>query len=284
MDQIQKRLQYVIEHIEEHLTEERQGVLDNATLAAIAGYSEFHFLRLFHHALHLTPADYIRKRRITEIVKRICSQDRPISDIAFEYGFNSKENFTRAFKKEHHILPTEYRCTNCSLRLYEPFDFSPKMISPTVSIQYMQPFRLTVYAYGSAFPPHCWNQYNSMGCSRVLSGGSVAEDYGAMLYDAEINGLRYYIGIRTELAAGNTQNTECLEIGGGWYAVFDTPPATQHDFVSTIRSTWDWIENEWLPSSGYRRAGGYELESYVESGRTFTERIYIPISADKGGI
>jgi AraC family transcriptional regulator len=35
-------------------------------------------------------------------------QDIPVSEMAFEYGFNSKENFTRAFISEHHILPTEY--------------------------------------------------------------------------------------------------------------------------------------------------------------------------------
>lgn len=37
------------------------------------------------------------------------------------YGFNSKENFMRAFKREHHILPTEYRSAENSLKLYEKY-------------------------------------------------------------------------------------------------------------------------------------------------------------------
>ena len=95
---IQTHIKRVLDYIEEHLQDDRQGVLDNATLAQIAGYSEYHFLRLFRQTVHLTPADYIRKRRISEIVRRIGENNRPMSDIAFAYGFNSKENFTRAFK------------------------------------------------------------------------------------------------------------------------------------------------------------------------------------------
>ena len=39
----------VIDYIEAHLKDDREGVLDNATLARVAGYSEYHFLRLFRH-------------------------------------------------------------------------------------------------------------------------------------------------------------------------------------------------------------------------------------------
>ena len=69
----------------------------------------------------------------------------------------------------------------------------------------------------------------------------------------------------------------CAAIKGGLYALFDTAPAVQHDFVATIRHTCDWIGAVWLPQNGYRRSGGFELESYVESGRDYSERIYIPL-------
>jgi AraC family transcriptional regulator len=67
--------------------------------ARVSGYSDYHFIRVFKEATGLTPADYIRKRRLTEIIKHM-RQDVPVSDMAFEYGFNSKENFTRAFISE----------------------------------------------------------------------------------------------------------------------------------------------------------------------------------------
>lgn len=270
----------VLEYIEAHLKDDSRGVLDNATLAQTAGYSEYHFLRLFRETVHLTPADYIRKRRISEIVRRIGDGNRPMSDIAFEYGFNSKENFTRAFKNEHNILPTEFRTANCSLRLFEPFEFDRTDPRPEVSMRYLESFTLAAYSFDSEFPPNCWNKYNAEKRSAKLSGGAAVEDFGAMVRNPDNNQLNYYIGIRANEAKGDITGTVRLEITGGLYAVFDTPTATQHDFISTIHRTWDWIYREWMPCSGYRRASGFELESYVESSREYTERIYIPLEKE----
>lgn len=275
---VQTHMQRVLDYIEEHLKDDRQGVLDNATLAQVAGYSEYHFLRLFRQTVHLTPADYIRKRRISEIVRRMGEGNRPMSDIAFEYGFNSKENFTRAFKKEHHILPTEFRAANCSLRLFEPFEFVSLNVRPTVSMGYLADFVLVAYPCDESFPPHCWNRYNTEKRSLRLSGGAVVEDFGAMVWNLEKKRLDYYIGIRAEEANGDTKGTVRLEISGGLYAMFDTPPATQHEFVAVIRDTWEWIDRVWMPSSSYRRGVGFELERYVESSRAYSERIYVPLT------
>lgn len=267
------QIQYVLDYIEEHLKEE----LDNKMLAQIAGYSEYHFIRVFRKFVHLTPADYIRKRRISEIVRRIGEKNRSISEIAFDYQFNSKENFTRAFKREHHICPTEWKTANCSLRLFMPFEFEPSKMRPTVSMQYLEEFTLIAYPFDGKLPPNCWNRYNAEGWSVRLSGGAIVEDFGAMIWDNEKRRLNYYIGIKAEAAKGDTADTLQMEINGGLYAVFETPPAEQHNFVSIIRSTWDWIYREWFPNSGYRRADGFELESYIETSRKYTERIYIPI-------
>lgn len=277
---IQTHIKRVLDYIEEHLQDDRQGVLDNATLAQIAGYSEYHFLRLFRQTVHLTPADYIRKRRISEIVRRIGENNRPMSDIAFAYGFNSKENFTRAFKKEHHILPTEFRTANCSLRLFEPFAFEKDSPRPAVSMGYLSTFELVAYPCDEDSPPHFWNRYNAERRSLQLSGGKEVEDFGAMIWNFEKKRLDYYIGIHAEKANGDISGTVRLTIAGGLYAMFDTPLANQHDFVATVRDTWNWIYQEWMPNSGYRRGEGFELESYTESSRIFSERIYVPLIKD----
>lgn len=271
MERIQ--VQLVLNYIEEHLKDE----LNNERLARISGYSEYHFIRVFRKHIHLTPADYIRKRRISEIVLRIGDQNRPISDIAFEYGFNSKENFTRAFKSEHGILPTQWKTANCSLRLFMPFSFEHSNPQPTVSMLYFKEFTLVVYPFDEELPPKCWNKYNAEKRSAKLSGGNIAEDFGVMIWDNVKGRLIYYIGIKADAVKGETQNTLKLQISGGLYAVFETPPAGQHDFVSAIRNTWDWIYRDWLPNSGYHRADGFELESYVEASKKYTERIYVPI-------
>lgn len=272
-------IERVLEYIEEHLKDDTQGVLDNTSLANIAGYSEYHFLRVFRKHVRLTPADYIRKRRISEIVRCIGEGNRPMSDIAFEYGFNSKENFTRAFKKEHHILPTEFRTANCSLRLFGPFKFDVDKREPVVSMMYLESFSIVAYPSDEELPPSFWNKYNAEKRSKRLSGGVIVEDFGVMIQNAE-GKLDYYIGVRENEAKGDIAGTVKLDIAGGLYAVFETPPASQHDFVSVIRRTWDWIYAEWMPRSGYRRADGYEMESYVEISREYSERIYVPLTKE----
>ena len=271
-----------IEHIENALVYIESNLKTEMTLAdlaRVAGYSEYHFLRVFKEVTHLTPADYIRKRRLSEIAREVDGSDRPISDIAFEYGFNSKENFTRAFKAEHHVLPTEYKAAGNSLKLYgrfplqtAPFEITPKIIT-------MPGFMLTGYWSDEDYTPNFWNKYNCKKLSKRLSGGKVCADYGVCVWNSESNRLDYFIGIRAEDANGDITDTKELFVSGGLYAVFATPTTSHFNFVNTIHRTWPYIFNEWMPESGYQCASnhGYQFETYVEDSRTYSEDIYIPI-------
>ena len=268
------------EHIENLLTYIESNLktdMNLAELAFVAGYSEYHFLRLFKEVTCLTPADYIRKRRLSEIAREIEQSDRAISDIAFEYGFNSRENFTRAFKAEHHVLPTEYKAAGISLKLYNRFPSQIKPFEVTPEIITLSAFALTVYASDDNYTPNFWNKYNCKKLSARLSGGKIIADYGVCLRNNETNHLDYWCGILTEEALGDISGTIQLNIPGGLYAVFATPSATHIDFVNTIHMTWGYIFNVWLPESDYSYKGGYQFETYVEASRTFSERIYIPI-------
>lgn len=276
-EHMQEHIQRALDYIEQNLKNE----MDNATLAGIAGYSEYHFLRVFKKLVMLTPADYIRKRRISEIVRRMTEESGPISQIAFAYGFNSKENFVRAFKSEHHILPTDFKANQNSLKLYPPITFEKENMDLEARLMMLEPFRLIVYKSDEDFPPNFWNKYNTQKYSKRLSGGKSVEDFGVSDWNAAKNKLNYYIGIREEDAKGDINNTVTLEIPGGLYAVFDTPPATHFEFVNTIHRTWDYIGRVWLPENGYRRRSGYELESYREESRNFSERIYIPVEKEE---
>ncbi|MBR4867393.1 MAG: AraC family transcriptional regulator [Clostridia bacterium] len=263
----------IMNYIEAHLSEE----LDNRLLASVSGYSESHFIRLFRQTTGLSPADYVRKRRITEIVRTIGRENRPMSEVAFFYGFNSKENFTRAFKSEHGILPTEWKSVDCCLRLFEPYRFHSATPVPQVALCHLAPFTLTAYDFADAYPPSCWNRYNAEGRSSLLSGGRVVADYGVMTRGSDGKRRSYAIGIRSEQAQGASQGTISIAIDGGLYAAFETQAADPISFVATIHRTWDWIFESWLPDNGYVRREGFEFESYVESSRLYSETIYIPI-------
>ncbi|MFC2136983.1 helix-turn-helix domain-containing protein [Bacteroidota bacterium] len=75
-------------------------------------YSIYHFCRVFNKTTHQTPYDYIIKRRLTDSAIEIKNTSKKIIDIAFDFQFNSPENFSRAFKKFLSIQPNQYRLNN----------------------------------------------------------------------------------------------------------------------------------------------------------------------------
>lgn len=261
-----------IAFIEENIKEK----ISVSDCARYSGYSEYHFIRIFKETTALTPADYIRKRKLTEIVKNI-RPGVPISEVAFEYGFNSKENFTRAFLSEHNILPTEYKSAMNCLKLYEAITFGDIPFYIVPEVMKIESFSIIGYIGGQENPPSFWNIYNAKRLSIKLSGGKICEDYGICFWDADKNKLDYFIGIRKENASGDIRGTNEFYVKSGLYAVFTTPKSNQFDYVNTVHRTWDFIYNEWLPNSGYKRTGDYEYESYIEQSRTYSEKIFIPI-------
>lgn len=270
-----EQIQKAIDYIEENL----QNEIDLSACAKAAGYSSYHFLRIFKEATNLTPGDYIRKRRLSETAKEIMSGSGCVSQIAFMYGFNSKENFIRAFKSEHGILPTEYKKIGNSLKLYEKITFDEKCtykIEPYITT--LDDFEIVAYPCDEDYVPKFWNKYNCRKLSKRLSGGATCEDYGVTVVNPE---FQYYIGIRSEFAKGNTENTILVEIPKGTYAVFQTPAANHFNFVNTIHETWMYINRVWLPNRGYEIKNTPSFETYIEESRSFSEKIFIPIIKGK---
>jgi len=265
-----EHIQKAIDYIEENLKYD----ISLSDCAKAAGYSTYHFARIFREVTKLTPADYIRKRRLTEIIKNMTG-GRNFSDIAFEYGFNSKENFTRAFKAEHHVLPGEYKAAKNSLKLYEKLTLDVKPFHIVPEIIRLESFSLTVFKSDEDYPPHFWNRYNCKKLSKRLTGGEVCDDYGVSVFNGSLD---YYIGVRTENAKGDISGTVNIIIPGGMYAVFTTPPSNTYDFVNTIHETWRFIHSVWLPESGYVIRNTPEFEVYNEQSRSFQEKIFIPIT------
>jgi AraC family transcriptional regulator len=95
----------MVEYIEDHLREE----LAVSVLSRNAGYSLYHFIRLFQGVTGFSPKDYILRRKLTEAAKEIIATGRKVIDIAFDYGFNDHETFSRACKRLFGKSPKELR-------------------------------------------------------------------------------------------------------------------------------------------------------------------------------
>lgn len=98
-------IQQAIRYIEDHLEEE----LPLDEVAAAAGFSMFHFHRLFQQHTGITAADYIRARRLADAASQLLYTEERLLDIALSCRFDSQEAFTRAFKKNYGLPPGRYR-------------------------------------------------------------------------------------------------------------------------------------------------------------------------------
>lgn len=72
------------------------GVLD---VAKHAGYSQFYFSREFSKYLRIPVYDYILKRKLSASYQDLFETGDRIVDVAFRYGFQSHEVYSRAFRK-----------------------------------------------------------------------------------------------------------------------------------------------------------------------------------------
>lgn len=98
---IQKSIAYMEQHLEEQLT--------LADIAAHAGFSPYHFHRLFRKEVGMNIADYLRKRRLCYAAQLLLHSEAAIIDISLHCHFESQESFTRAFKKLYGMPPGRYR-------------------------------------------------------------------------------------------------------------------------------------------------------------------------------
>lgn len=91
--------------IDEHSHEE----IDFEQAAREAGLSSFHFLRLFGNVLGVTPHQYLVRSRLRHAARLLADDDRPITAVASDVGFNDLSNFVRTFHRAAGISPRHFR-------------------------------------------------------------------------------------------------------------------------------------------------------------------------------
>lgn len=77
-------------------------------LAKVSLFSPWYSYRIFLKWINLTPADYIRRIRLSTSALKLRDDKIKIIDVAFEFGYSSVDGYQRAFFKEFGINPKEY--------------------------------------------------------------------------------------------------------------------------------------------------------------------------------
>ena len=82
--------------------------IDLDEISQQAFLSRFHFHRLFRKVYHRTPHQYLTWKRIDK-AKDLLAENKPVTDVCNEVGFESIGSFSSLFKKEIGFAPTYYR-------------------------------------------------------------------------------------------------------------------------------------------------------------------------------
>lgn len=101
-----RRIHKVQDYIEQHFGQPMS--IDE--LSNAAGFSKYHFSRIFQSMLHESLAHYVNRIRMENALFLLAHRaDKNITDIAYELGFTESAVFSRAFKNYYGISPREYR-------------------------------------------------------------------------------------------------------------------------------------------------------------------------------
>lgn len=249
-------------------------------VARAAGYSPFHFHRLFLAVTGETPAAFIRRRRLEESARELAEPGRRTLDVALAYQYDSQEAFIRAFRRHFGVTPGRYR------RWDNAPGSSPRTTGAGGSrmeprIVEKGPFTLVGMIYfgdnQKGEIPQLWNEFvPRMGAIEHPVAGAT---YGFCFTDDRANPNFWYIaGMPVERLTEIPAEMVAKTVPGATYAVF-----THKGPLAGLGETYAHIYKTWLPTSGFELAANFDFERYDHD--RFNPRdearseldIYIPI-------
>lgn len=292
---IQKTIDYIDEHIKEDLSVD--------TLASIAGFSTYHYYKVFSSYVHLSVMDYITKRRLQFALQDLINGAR-IIDIAMDYGFETHAGFNKAFKRAFGYPPSLYKC------------HAPKGLSRRINLIYlkenliggiiMEPkiiempsFKVVGYEFKnnlknvlrSSDIPAFWSQrgFADNNCEEKLYKHLNPPKHGEYCIcintNMDTDDFSYLMAVCVDNFDKATADMYKLELPAATYAVFTTPEVSDAEFVDSIKGTWTYILQQWFPNSQYEiDETKFDFEYYDEHCHPWdfnklSMQIYIPIKS-----
>jgi len=104
----------IIKSIKEYATNHLTDRLTLEELARVAGFSPFHFHRIFARSEGVTPRHFIETKRIQHAC-RLLKEGRSITSAGLDSGFATCSQFDRVFKLHLHLTPSDWLKQNNKL-------------------------------------------------------------------------------------------------------------------------------------------------------------------------
>jgi AraC family transcriptional regulator len=105
-----QQMRRVMDFVQDHLDQD----LSLEALAQQAGFSSYHFARMFRQTTGESPHQFVLRQRIERAQRLLKERDVPLACVARACGFADQSHLTQAFKRHIGLTPRAYR-QMCSL-------------------------------------------------------------------------------------------------------------------------------------------------------------------------
>ena len=102
-------LEDVMRYIRAHISES----LDRERLAEVAGFSVPHFHRVFTAHMGESAIGYVRRLRLERAARKLRMGAVDITEVALAAGYDTHAAFSKAFKQQFGLSPSEFRQLGC---------------------------------------------------------------------------------------------------------------------------------------------------------------------------
>ena len=263
-----------IDYMEEHLTDD----ISAQDVANRVHLSPFFLQRGFSLMTGCGIGEYIRNRRLYQAALDLKETEDKVIDIAFRYGYETPESFTKAFSRFHGVTPSQVR-GGAAGKVFLPLTIKLSVQGGSqmdVKIAPMFPFKVIgfqkVFDNETAYAeiPKFWDEICEKYATSVYAGNVPANPYEQALVDNCIGEYGVCIddiggGKFRYLIAGNytggavPEGMVVYEFPRNEWAVFNCiGPNPQ-----TLQSVNTRIFSEWLPGNpDYELSGNATVEWY----------------------
>lgn len=296
-------LRSAIAYMEEHLLDDvgAEETAEHVHMSAIYLQKGFQIMTGY------SMGEYLRNRRLYKAAVELTQSDEKIIDIAFKYGYETPESFTKAFSRFHGMNPTEARKNPMSIKTFHPLRINVVIQggeSMDFVLEKMAGFKVIGFSREFSFEnsyeeiPKFWDEICEKYMSRLYKGEKPQTpqeqafllyrigEFGVCIDDIGKDGkFRYLIagrymdtGMSEKILTNIPEGMEVYEFEDMEWAKFKcVGPMPQ-----ALQSVNTQIFKEWLPGNpDYEIAGKYNIEWYSGAGSTqdadYQSAIWIPV-------
>jgi AraC family transcriptional regulator len=281
----------LMEYIEEHLTEEISG----KEISKIVGLSDYHFKRMFSYMAGMSLNEYIKNRRLSVANVELINGAK-VTDLAYKYGYQSIEGFSRAFRDWSGFLPSEVT-KNKIQKSFPKFTFYIDIkggISMEFKIEKKEKFHIVGVSKRVPIQFEGENEAIIELAQTITEQQRQEMHQLADLYPQQVLNVSYgfdegYLeekGYLTHMIGFATtmenpyDDLEQISIEESLWAIFPN----QGPFPATLQETYAKIYAEWLPSSEYEVIDlpGISFTNYNGPSDAIYSEIWMPVKKKAG--